>query len=192
MYPFQWPESYAMHEERNQRHVEQSESVKSDFNEKFIQMIIHPTEYVISELNIASLIFALKSVNEKDARIVQIAFKQGENESEFMFLSPDEETTIHMYNYVQLMITIASQCIIELEETANENVTPNAGKQKNRKEIALEKWRGLEKSLEAPKKRLHDEISTLLANKYHITSGLFWMPREVKFVDSNACEMVEF
>ena len=193
MYPFQWPDSYAINEERNLRHVEQSESVKSDLNEKFIQFIIHPTEFVIGELNIAGLYFALKSAFNKDEiNSENILIKRGKNDYEFMFLSTEEETTIHLYNYVKVIITIASQCITQLDKTENENATPSAEKQNKRKAIALENWRGLEKWLDAPQKRLDDKINAILANKYHMTSGVFWKPRELKFVDLDTCETVEF
>lgn len=195
MYPQQCPDSYTIHEERNRRNIEQPESVKSDLNEKFIQLIIHPTEYVISELNSTSLYLALESEHDKKEKIAaNTTFKLNQDgpEYEFMFLSADEETTIHLYNYVKVIITIASQCITQLDKTENENATPSAEKQNKRKAIALENWRGLEKWLDAPQKRLDDKINAILANKYHMTSGVFWKPRELKFVDLDTCETVEF
>lgn len=193
MYPQQCPDSYTIHEERNRRNIEQPESVKSDLNEKFIQLIIHPTEYVISELNSTSLYLALESEHDKKEKIAaNTTFKLNQDgpEYEFMFLSADEETTIHLYNYVQLVITIASQCIKELEEM--EIIVPKADEQKNRKSNALEKWRTLDTLLGIEKKRLLDKIDAFLAKKYHTISGVYWKPKEIKFVDLDACEMFEF
>ena len=117
-----------------------------------------------------------------------------EEENSDTFLSVEEETTVHLLNYVDLMHAITKQCIIELEEKGENVVNSDSVEQKRRK--TLEKWLTLEKRMATEEQRLMDKMKVIVRQKFpntRIYSAHYRSILEAKsFVESGICEKINF
>ena len=169
----------------------------SEFNEKLAEIIIYPTEIIITDMIISQLYLAMKMENAKGATIEKISEKLfNEEENSEMFLSVEEETTVHLLNYVEFIYAITKQCIIELDERAENVVDSDSEEQKLRKTMALEKWRTLEKRMATEEQRLMDKMKEIVRQKFphaRVYSAHYRSMLEMEsFVESGICEKINF
>ena len=197
LYPIEWPGSYLMNNARNRRVFEQTNEVSSEFNEKIAQFISNPTESIVSHMIISQIYFTMSRKVSTIEQTAENLLNEDEN-SNNMFLSEEEETTIHFSNYVQFVDAIVAECIIQLElklDEANE-IKDNSDERKHRMTMALQNWRRLKTQLETNEKRLAENVEKIIQQKFpdcirSLTYGSL-IKMNANYVESGACERIHF
>ena len=201
LYPIEWPGSYLMNNARNRRVFEQTNEVTSEFNEKIAQFISNPTESIVSHMIISQIYFTMRSEEENDSTIERNAenlLNEKGNYNNNMFLSVEEETTIHFSNYVQFVDAIVAECIIQLELKLDEakEIGADSDEQKQRMTIALQNWQRLKTQLAINGKRLAENVEKIIQQKFpdcirSLTYGSL-IKMNANYVESGVCERIHF
>ena len=198
LYPIEWPGSYLMNNSRNRRVFEQTNEVSSEFNEKIGRFISFPTESIISHMIISQIYFTMSRKNSEQVSTIEQTAENLLNEDENsnnMFLSEEEETTIHFSNYVKFVDAIVAECIIQLELKLDEakEIEADSYGQKHRMTMALQNWRRLKTQLETNEKRLAENVEKIIRQKFpDCIRSLTLIRMNSNYVESGACERIHF
>ena len=199
LYPIEWPGSYLMNNARNRRVFAQTDEVLSEFNEKIGRFISFPTESIISHMIISQIYFTMSRKNSEQVSTIEQTAENLLNEkgnyNNNMFLSVEEETTIHFSNYVQFVDAIVAECIIQLELKLDEakQIEADSDEQKHRMAMALQNWRRLKTQLETNEKRLAENVEKIIRQKFpDCIRSLTLIRMNSNYVESGACERIHF